>query len=84
MALIRERDSKRLHLKSKLMGESLVGKSFLRSLEYGEARRLLPDVTVLKIGGQSITDIGAKAVLPIIDEIVAGFLLCEKLIKYSY
>jgi molybdenum storage protein len=28
MPLIRERDSKRLHIKSKLMGESLVGKAF--------------------------------------------------------
>ncbi len=70
MALIREKDSKRLHVKSKLMGESLVGKTFLQSLEYKESFRILPDVSVLKIGGQSITDIGAKAVLPIIDEIV--------------
>jgi len=70
MALIREKDSKRLHVKSKLMGESLVGKTFLQSLEYKESFRILPDVSVLKIGGQSITDIGAKVVLPIIDEII--------------
>ena len=31
MALIRERDSKRLHIKSKLMGETLVGRSFWRA-----------------------------------------------------
>lgn len=70
MALIRERDSKRLHLKSKLMGESLVGKSFLKGLEYGDSFKLFPDVSVLKVGGQSITDIGAKAVIPIVEEIV--------------
>jgi len=70
MPLIRERDSKRLHVKSKLMGESLVGKSFLASLEYGEPFRALPDVNVIKIGGQSITDIGASAVLPILKEVV--------------
>jgi len=70
MALIREKDSKRLHIKSKLMGETLVGKTFLKSLEYREPFRVLPDVNVLKIGGQSITDMGAKAVLPIIKEIV--------------
>ncbi len=70
MPLIRERDSKRLHIKSKLMGESLVGKGFLKSLEYGPPFRALPDVNVLKIGGQSITDTGARAVLPIITEIV--------------
>ncbi|MBW6462912.1 MAG: uridine kinase [Bacillota bacterium] len=72
MALIREKDSKRLHLKSKLMGESLVGKSFLKSLEYGEPFKVFPDVSVLKVGGQSITDIGAKAVIPIIEEIVSN------------
>lgn len=72
MALIREKDSKRLHIKSKLMGESLVGKSFISSLEYGQQFRALPDVNVLKVGGQSITDIGAKAVLPVLEEIVAN------------
>ncbi len=70
MALIRERDSKRLHIKSKLMGETLVGRSFLESLEYGKTFRVLPDVNVLKIGGQSITDMGARAVLPVMKDIV--------------
>ncbi|MGI6467778.1 MAG: uridine kinase [Syntrophomonadaceae bacterium] len=70
MALIRERDSKRLHIKSKLMGESLVSKSFLQSLEEREQFKALPDVNVLKIGGQSVTDMGAKAVVPVLEEIV--------------
>jgi molybdenum storage protein len=70
MALIREKDSKRLHIKSKLMGESLVGKTFLKNLEYVKPFKFLPQVNVLKIGGQSITDIGAAAILPIIGEIV--------------
>jgi molybdenum storage protein len=70
MALIREKDSKRLHIKSKLMGESLVGKTFLKNLEYVKPFKFLPEVNVLKIGGQSITDIGAAAVLPIIGEII--------------
>lgn len=70
MALFRERDNKRLHVKSKLMGESLVGKSFNASLEYGAHFRMLPDANVIKIGGQSITDRGAAAILPLIEEIV--------------
>lgn len=70
MPLIRERDSKRLHIKSKLMGESLVGKGFLKSLEYGEQFRALPTVNVVKVGGQSITDRGARVLLPLIKEIV--------------
>lgn len=31
---------------------------------------ILPDVTVLKVGGQSVMDRGASAVLPIVDELV--------------
>jgi molybdenum storage protein len=72
MALIRERDSRRLHIKSKLMGESLVGKTFLENLEYGDTFRLFPQANVLKVGGQSITDMGAKAILPVVEEIVAN------------
>ena len=72
MALVRERDGKRLHVKSRLMGESLVGQSFIEGLEVAPQRRLFPDVNVLKIGGQSICDRGAKALPGIIKEIVAN------------
>ena len=69
MAVIRDKDGKRLHVKSKLMGESLIRKTFLQGLEYKESVRMLPDANVMKIGGQSITDMGAKSILPIISEI---------------
>ena len=72
MALVRERDGKRLHVKSRLMGESLVGQSFIEGLEVAPQRRLFPDVNVLKIGGQSICDRGVKALPGIIKEIVAN------------
>src|SRR5512136_916917 len=72
MGLIRERDGRRLHVKSKLMGESLVSKSFIEDLEIAPQQRLFPDVNILKIGGQSICDRGAKALPPIIKEIVAN------------
>jgi molybdenum storage protein len=72
MALIRERDGKRLHVKSKLMGESLVSKSFIEELEVTPQQRLFPDVNILKIGGQSICDRGIRAVPAIIKEIVAN------------
>lgn len=74
MALIRERDGKRLHVKSKLMGESLVGKKFMDSLNVAPQERLFPDVDILKIGGQSVCDRGAQALPAIIKEIVA----CKK------
>jgi molybdenum storage protein len=72
MPLMRERDSKRLHIKSRLMGESLVSESFLGSLEVAPQRRLFPDVNVIKIGGQSICDRGKKALPAVIDEVVAN------------
>jgi molybdenum storage protein len=46
-----------------------------RALEaLGPARphRLLPEVTVLKIGGQSVMDRGAEAVFPVIEQITAA------------
>lgn len=70
MPLIRDKDSKRLHIKSKLMGESLVSKTFINSLDYKvEQFRSFPNVSVLKVGGQSITDLGGRGVLPVIKEI---------------
>ncbi len=72
MALIRERDGKRLHVKSKLMGESLVGKTFMDSLRVAPQVRLFPDVNLVKIGGQSICDRGARALPAIVKEIVAN------------
>ena len=72
MTLVRERDGRRLHIKSKLMGESLVSKSFIRDLPMAPQKRLFPDVNILKIGGQSICDRGKKALPAVIDEIAAN------------
>ena len=69
MTLVRERDGRRLHIKSKLMGESLVSKSFIDGLHVAPQKKLFPDVNILKIGGQSICDRGVKALPPIIREI---------------
>jgi hypothetical protein len=63
--LIKEEPEKgRLHIESRLMGESLVSKTFLKTTEATDYFRMHPDVNVLKIGGQSIMDRGAKALLP--------------------
>jgi len=72
MALIRDKDGKRLHVKSKLMGESLVSKEFIDQLDIAPQERLYPDVAVMKIGGQSICDRGVKALPAILKEIVAN------------
>jgi molybdenum storage protein len=72
MALVREKDGKRLHVKSALMGESLVSKEFIDNLDIAPQERLYPDVKVMKIGGQSICDRGVKALPGILKEIVAN------------
>ena len=69
MALMREKDGKRLHIKSRLMGESLVSASFLESLDLAPQMRLFPDVNVMKIGGQSICDRGAKVLPRLVREV---------------
>ncbi len=70
MALVRDKDGKRLHIESRLMGESLVSKEFLEKLEIASQERLYPDVAIMKIGGQSICDRGVKALPSILREIV--------------
>jgi molybdenum storage protein len=72
MALLRDRDGRRLHVKSKLMGESLVSRKLIETLEIAPQQRLFPDVTILKIGGQSICDRGKKALPGVIREIAAN------------
>lgn len=57
----------RLHIETQLMGESLVSKKLLARTEAEDYFRMHPDVNVMKIGGQSIMDRGAKAILPILD-----------------
>ena len=62
--------SGRLHIESALMGESLMDKALLASTENQPIYRLMPDLSVVKIGGQSIIDRGRVALLPILDELV--------------
>ncbi len=69
MSLKRD-ESGRLHIESRLMGESLMDKALLASTETESVYRLMPDLIVVKIGGQSIIDRGRKALLPILEELV--------------
>lgn len=69
--LIKEDSDKgRMHIDTPLMGESLVSKKILKQTESKEYFRMYPDINVLKIGGQSIMDRGAKALFPILDALV--------------
>jgi molybdenum storage protein len=71
MSLKRE-ESGRLHIETPLMAESLMDRVLLAGTETDAVFRLLPDLSVIKLGGQSIIDRGASAVLPLVDEIVAA------------
>jgi len=62
--------SGRLQIESPLMGESLMDKSLLASTDTSPVHRLMPDLVVVKVGGQSIIDRGRTALLPILDELV--------------
>lgn len=65
-------ESGRLHIESPLMGESLMRKRLLEETEAGAVFRPLPDLEVIKLGGQSVIDRGRAVVLPLLDELVAA------------
>ena len=65
-------DTGRLHIETPLMAESLMDKALLESTEARQVFRPLPDLNVVKLGGQSIIDRGSKVVLPLLDEIVSA------------
>lgn len=69
MSLKRD-ESGRLHIDSPLMGESLMDKSLLAKTDTGPVYRPMPDLVVVKIGGQSIIDRGREALLPLLEELV--------------
>ncbi len=71
MSLVKD-SSGRLHIETRLMAESLMDKQLLESTETEQVFRPLPNLNVIKLGGQSIIDRGSRAVLPLIEEIVAA------------
>ena len=71
MGLIRDA-SGRLNIDTPLMAESLMDKTLLASTETEQVFRPLPDLNIIKLGGQSIIDRGRSVVLPLLDEIVAA------------
>jgi molybdenum storage protein len=71
MGLVRD-ESGRLHIETPLMAESLMDKALLDSTETETVFRALPDLNIIKLGGQSIIDRGRQVVLPLLGEIVAA------------
>lgn len=60
----------RLHIESPLMGESLMRKQLLEQTETDSLFRMMPDLPVIKLGGQSVIDRGRAVVVPLLEEIV--------------
>ncbi|MDD1717434.1 MAG: uridylate kinase [Methanoregulaceae archaeon] len=60
---------KRFELKNKLQGESLVRKGLLQSYAGRSQIRLLPELSVVKVGGHGIIDYGKSVVMPLVREI---------------
>ena len=59
----------RTHINSGLMRESLVSKKLIAETDNKDIRRMVPDVKMVAIGGQSIMDRGREAILPLVDAI---------------
>jgi len=55
-----------------MLDRKLLTDTVLESLGSNNPQKLLPNVTVLKIGGQSVMDRGAEAVFPVVEQIVAA------------
>src|SRR5262245_8643161 len=59
-------------LEARLLEGSLTDEGLLEATESASDFRILPDATVLKIGGQTIMDRGRAAVYPVVEELVAA------------
>jgi len=59
-------------LEARLLEQSLTDDDLLQATESAADYRILPDATVLKIGGQTIMDRGKAAVFPVVEEILAA------------
>ena len=57
------------HVASPLARQTLLNSDLTRPVAGGRPIRLLPWVQVVKIGGRSIMDRGAEAILPLVDEL---------------
>src|SRR5215813_14937046 len=57
------------HVASPLAHQTLLDGDLTRPVAGGRPIRLLPWLQVLKIGGRSIMDRGADAILPVVDEL---------------
>lgn len=65
-------DDKRIEVESPLMRESLINPSLRAGTASPRERGVMPDLDIVSLGGHSIIDRGAKALMPLVDVIVAA------------
>ncbi len=65
-------DNTTAELEALLMQRSLTDADLQAAAEQAADFRIMPDATVIKIGGQSVIDRGRSAVYPLVDEILAA------------
>ncbi len=70
--IIYTEDDKRIEVESPLMRESLINEALRAGTESALARGVMPGLDVVSLGGHSIIDRGAKALMPLVDVIVAA------------
>jgi molybdenum storage protein len=75
--IVNDGSGERTHVQSPLMRESLMDRRVLAAADVQPVIPILPDVHVIHIGGSSILDRGARAILPLLDEVVR----CRKIHK---
>lgn len=63
--------AKRLELKSRLQGETLVRKGMLKARKLHDQIRIAPDINIIKIGGHGVIDYGREVMHPLCAEIGA-------------
>jgi molybdenum storage protein len=71
MGLQREKDG-RLHIATPLMAESLMDRDLQERTATESVFRAMPELNVVKLGGQSIIDRGGQVVRPLVEELVAA------------
>ena len=59
----------RTHIESSLMRESLIDRRVIARTHSEREYEILPDVTLVSLGGQSIFDRGREALYPLVDEL---------------
>ncbi|MCX6695470.1 MAG: uridine kinase [Candidatus Altiarchaeota archaeon] len=70
MTVVKGVGKEKTDIKTQFYKKSIVDKEVLKSTDRKTLYRILPELNVIKIGGQSIIDRGAPALFPILDEIV--------------